>query len=59
MDMITSNKQRLKRYLDDLKWMLENPKIFLFDHFSNLINKIDFAAARQSQIAKNIIRLMK
>jgi hypothetical protein len=54
MDIITNNKQRLKRYLDDLKWMLENPKIFLFDHFSNLINKIDFAAARQSQITKNI-----
>lgn len=50
----TSNKQRLKRLLDELKWIIESPKIFLFDHFSNLINKIDFAAARQSQNIKNI-----
>lgn len=51
---ITSNKLRLKRLLDELKWIIESPKIFLFDHFSNLINKIDFAAARQSQNLKNI-----
>ena len=49
-----SNRLRLKRLLDELKWIIESPKIFLFDHFSNLINKIDFAAARQSQNAKNI-----
>lgn len=52
--MDTSNKIRLKRLLDELKWTIESPKIFLFDHFSNLINKIDFAAARQSQNVKNI-----